>query len=158
MSLAKIEAGLRRIPDFPKPGIVYIDITPLLQDNDLFANVIDLMSEKYIDNPPKYIVGIEARGCIVGSAMAYKLGRGFIPIRKKGKLPHKTILYRAIDIRKCKLIQLTSGSLDVLYKPITRNGSRVDNIISSERGEIGADVGSSLYVRYKTLSCASIKL
>ncbi|QSH41949.1 adenine phosphoribosyltransferase [Lentisphaerota bacterium ZTH] len=91
MSLEKIEAALRKVPDFPKPGIVYIDITPLLQDKDLFANIVDIMSEKYIDNPPKYIVGIEARGFILGSAMAYKLGCGFVPVRKKGKLPYNTL-------------------------------------------------------------------
>ncbi|MCP3965444.1 MAG: adenine phosphoribosyltransferase [Lentisphaerae bacterium] len=91
MSFEKIEAALRKVPDFPNQGIVYIDITPLLQDKDIFASIVDIMAEKYIDNPPKYIVGIEARGFIIGSAMAYKLGCGFVPIRKKGKLPYKTL-------------------------------------------------------------------
>ncbi|MFA7230396.1 MAG: adenine phosphoribosyltransferase [Victivallaceae bacterium] len=92
MSLNKLTAALRRIPDFPKPGIVYIDITPLLQDSSIFATMIDLLAAEYQgSNKPDYIAAIDARGFIIGGALAYKLGCGFIPVRKKGKLPYDTI-------------------------------------------------------------------
>ncbi len=90
MNTARLEKALRRIPDFPKKGIIYIDITPILQDAELFQLTIDLLAEKYIDSPPDYIAAIDARGFIFGGALAAKLGCGFVPIRKKGKLPYKT--------------------------------------------------------------------
>jgi adenine phosphoribosyltransferase len=91
MSLVTIKNAIRDIPDFPKPGIIYKDITPLLQDSALFAEIIELLAEHYQDNKPKYIVGIESRGFIFGAALALQLGCGFIPIRKAGKLPYNTI-------------------------------------------------------------------
>jgi adenine phosphoribosyltransferase len=91
MNAAKLEKALRRIPDFPKKGIVYIDITPLLQDASLFQLTIDLLAKKYIDSPPEYIAAVDARGFIFGGALASKLGCGFVPVRKKGKLPYKTL-------------------------------------------------------------------
>jgi adenine phosphoribosyltransferase len=91
MSLVTIKNAIRDIPDFPKPGIIYKDITPLLQDPALFAEIIELLAEHYQDNKPKYIVGIESRGFIFGAALALQLGCGFIPIRKAGKLPYNTI-------------------------------------------------------------------
>lgn len=92
MNAVKLEKALRRIPDFPKEGIIYIDITPILQDPELFQLTIDLMAEKYIDSPPDYIAAIDARGFIFGGALATKLGCGLVPIRKKGKLPYKTFV------------------------------------------------------------------
>ena len=92
MNAAKLEKSLRRIPDFPKEGIIYIDITPILQDAELFQLTIDLLAENYIDSPPDYIAAIDARGFIFGGALATKLGCGFVPIRKKGKLPYKTLI------------------------------------------------------------------
>ncbi len=90
MKAEKLKKALRRIPDFPKKGIIYIDITPILQNSELFQLAIDLLAEEYIDSPPEYIAAIDARGFIFGGALAAKLGCGFIPIRKKGKLPYKT--------------------------------------------------------------------
>lgn len=90
MSIENIEAAIRDIVDFPKPGIIFKDITPLLKSKDLFREIIDLMCEPYKDNPPDYFIGIEARGFIFASAMAYKMGCGTILVRKKGKLPYKT--------------------------------------------------------------------
>lgn len=91
MDAAKLEKALRRIPDFPKKGIIYIDITPIIQDAELFQLSIDLLAKNYIDSPPDYIAAIDARGFIFGGALATKLGCGFVPIRKKGKLPYKTL-------------------------------------------------------------------
>lgn len=78
---------LQDIPDFPKKGIVFKDITPLLADTKAFAMSIDILKNEYKHKNIDYIVGIESRGFILGSALAYALGVGFVPIRKAGKLP-----------------------------------------------------------------------
>ena len=90
MSIDEIKAAIRDVPDFPKKGILFRDITPLLQDPVLFAETIDILADKYKDNLPNKIVGVESRGFLFGAAMAYKLGVGFATVRKKGKLPYKT--------------------------------------------------------------------
>lgn len=86
-SLADIQTLIREIPDFPKPGILFRDITPLLQDPEGMRASIDLMAEQVSAYQPDCIVGIESRGFIFGMPLAYKLGLGFIPVRKPGKLP-----------------------------------------------------------------------
>ncbi|MEI8246508.1 MAG: adenine phosphoribosyltransferase [Lentisphaerota bacterium] len=91
MNVEIIRAAVRNIPDFPKPGIIYKDITPLLQDGAIFSALIDYLAQPYRNNVPKYVAGIESRGFIFGSALAVELGCGFIPVRKAGKLPYKTI-------------------------------------------------------------------
>jgi len=83
-----IEALIRSIPDFPIPGILFRDITPLLKDRDGFRGAIDLFVERFKDRRVDYVVGVEARGYIFGAPLAYAIGTGFIPIRKPGKLPH----------------------------------------------------------------------
>lgn len=82
---------IRTIPNYPKEGIMFRDITTLLKDPAGFKATIDKLVAKYQDAPIDYIAGIEARGFILGAALAYALGKGFIPVRKKGKLPGKTI-------------------------------------------------------------------
>ncbi len=81
---------IRSIPDFPKPGILFRDITTLLQEKNAFASSIDLLAEKFKDKKIDIVVAVESRGFIFGSCLAYKLGAGFVPVRKKGKLPFKT--------------------------------------------------------------------
>jgi len=81
---------IRDIPDFPKPGILFRDITPLLADKQAFSNAVKALAEPFADSAIDYVAAVEARGFIFGSAVAEALGAGFIPIRKKGKLPHKT--------------------------------------------------------------------
>jgi adenine phosphoribosyltransferase len=82
-----IKALIREIPDFPKPGIQFKDITTLLRDGDGLRATIDQLAEKCADLKPDLIVGMESRGFIIGTPLAYKLGIGFIPVRKPGKLP-----------------------------------------------------------------------
>lgn len=82
---------IRDVPDFPKEGIVYFDITPLLGDAKAFQYTIDQMAEKFAEFKPDKIAAAEARGFIFGAPLAYKMGIGFVPIRKPGKLPYKTI-------------------------------------------------------------------
>jgi adenine phosphoribosyltransferase len=78
---------LRAIPDYPKPGILFQDITPVLQDAALFRNVVEAMAEPFRDRRVTHVLGIEARGFILGGAVAVSLGAGFVPARKPGKLP-----------------------------------------------------------------------
>jgi adenine phosphoribosyltransferase len=86
-----IKGKIREIKDYPKKGIVFRDITTLLKDSNAFRMCIDQLAESIKDTKIDYIVGIEARGFIIGSALAYKLGKGLVPMRKKGKLPNHTI-------------------------------------------------------------------
>src|SRR5437868_601102 len=78
---------IREVPDFPKPGILFYDITTLLRDKAGFRSVIDRMTERIAPLKPEYILGIEARGFIFAPALAYNLGAGFVPVRKPKKLP-----------------------------------------------------------------------
>lgn len=91
MGLNEIQAAIRDVKDFPKTGIIFKDITPILHSGKLFSEVIDIFFSNCSSNRPDYIVAIESRGFIFGSALAYKLGCGIVPVRKKGKLPYKTI-------------------------------------------------------------------
>jgi len=89
-SIDKLRAAVRDVPDFPKPGILFKDITPILGDGKLFRASIDAFLEQCQGKKIDKIVGIDARGFLFGSAVAYELGIGFVPLRKKGKLPYKT--------------------------------------------------------------------
>ena len=88
--LEKLRAGVRDVPDFPKKGIIFKDITPILSDGVLFRTSIDVFLEQCRGKQIDKVVGIDARGFLFGSAVAYELGVGFVPIRKRGKLPFKT--------------------------------------------------------------------
>ena len=81
---------IRNIPDFPKKGIVFRDITPLIGDKNRFKHVIDELAKRYKDKKIDYIVSVESRGFIFGAALSYVLGCGLVPVRKKGKLPFGT--------------------------------------------------------------------
>jgi adenine phosphoribosyltransferase len=88
--LKEIQNAIRTIPDFPKPGILFKDITPLLADARLFAGTIDLLTAPFTPGKVDAVVGIDARGFIFAAAAALKLHAGFVPVRKKGKLPYQT--------------------------------------------------------------------
>ena len=89
--LEVIEKSIRVIPDFPKPGIMFKDITTLLNNKDAYNLLINHLANRYKDYNLDYIAGIDARGFIFGAALASKLELGFVPIRKKGKLPYTTV-------------------------------------------------------------------
>ncbi len=90
LSPADIAHAIRNVPDFPKPGIQFKDITPVLADARLFAGAVDLLTQNFKPGSVDAVVGIDARGFIFAAAAAVKLQAGFIPVRKKGKLPYKT--------------------------------------------------------------------
>jgi adenine phosphoribosyltransferase len=90
MKTSDLRKYIRDIPNFPQEGIVFKDISTLLKNKDAFKKTIDVLAARFRKERVQYVVGVEARGFIFGAALAYKLNVGFIPVRKKGKLPHKT--------------------------------------------------------------------
>jgi adenine phosphoribosyltransferase len=86
-----LKQHIRHVPDFPKAGIIFYDITTLLREPDGFKATIDMLSQPYQDQGIDLVVGIESRGFILGAAVAHAIGAGFVPIRKPGKLPGKAI-------------------------------------------------------------------
>ena len=88
---AELRAAIRTIADYPKPGVMFRDITTLLGDARAFHSVVELLARPWLAAGVSRIAGIEARGFILGGALAERLGAGFVPIRKKGKLPHATV-------------------------------------------------------------------
>ena len=90
MVIDELKERIRGIPDFPKPGILFRDITPLLADGRAFRQAIDILGDRYVNQGIDLVVGVEARGFIMGAALAYKLRAGNVLIRKPGKLPYRT--------------------------------------------------------------------
>ncbi|HVF07189.1 MAG TPA: adenine phosphoribosyltransferase [Actinomycetota bacterium] len=91
MDIEQIKGLIRDVPDFPEPGIVFKDITPVLADPIAFSTITDLMVVRFGRGNVDKVVGIEARGFIIASPVAYHFGAGFVPIRKQGKLPSETV-------------------------------------------------------------------
>ncbi len=90
MSIRRLKAAIRDVPDFPQPGIIFKDVTPILKDPKLFRAAVDLFAKRHRDKGIRKIAVVDARGFLFGSALAYKLKAGVVPIRKKGKLPYQT--------------------------------------------------------------------
>jgi adenine phosphoribosyltransferase len=88
--MEELKKIIRDVPDFPKKGIIFKDITPLLQNAELLAKAVDLLCKHFKNRKIDVVASVESRGFILGSVIAYKLGAGFIPVRKKGKLPYST--------------------------------------------------------------------
>ena len=124
-----IKSKIRTVPDYPKKGIMFRDITTLIKDPVGFRLVIDSMTQRYITSDVEFdtIVGIESRGFIIGGALSYTLGEGFIPIRKKGKLPAETIeheyaLEYGTDVIEIHKDALKSGERVLLVDDLLATG------------------------------------
>ena len=112
-----IRAALRAIPDYPKPGILFQDITPVLGDARLFPDVVEGMAAPFLGRRVTHVLGIEARGFILGGAVAVRLGAGFVPARKPGKLP-----WRAL--RQTYALEYGTDALD-MHEDALPSGARV---------------------------------
>jgi adenine phosphoribosyltransferase len=127
-SSAYLRSHIRTVPDWPAPGVQFRDITPLLQDPKVFRVLIDTFVHRYMDKNlrPDVVAGLDARGFIIGAVLAYELGVGFVPIRKKGKLPFTTVE---------ETYELEYGSATVeLHTDAVRPGDRVllvDDLIAT---------------------------
>jgi adenine phosphoribosyltransferase len=108
---------IREVPDFPKQGILFYDITTLLKDKVGFATLIDKFSEYYISRSVDLVLGMEARGFIFGPALAYRLNAGFVPVRKPGKLPAETV-------KETYDLEYGTACLEI-HKDAIRKGQRV---------------------------------
>lgn len=112
-----IRERIRTVPDWPQPGVQFRDITPLLQDPKTFRVLVDCFVHRYMDMQVDVVAGVDARGFILGSVIAYELNRGFVPVRKKGKLPFHTV---------AEEYELEYGSATVeLHSDAIRPGQRV---------------------------------
>jgi adenine phosphoribosyltransferase len=131
---------IREVPDFPKPGILFYDITTLLKDKLGFATLIDALSEHYLAQSVDLILGIEARGFIFGPALAYRLNAGFVPVRKPGKLPAATIRFEYA-------LEYGQNTLEV-HKDAIQRGQRViivdDLLATGGTAEATARLAASL--------------
>jgi adenine phosphoribosyltransferase len=124
--ITEIRKAIRDIPDFPKKGIVFKDITPLLGNAPLFQRTVDLLAERYRKERIDTVLGIESRGFIIGSALAYRLGAGFCIVRKPGKLPYQTH-------RASYELEYGTDTLEV-HRDAIRSGARVliaDDLIAT---------------------------
>jgi adenine phosphoribosyltransferase len=149
VNLEQVRSAIRTIPDFPQPGIQFRDITPILSDAGLFRQVIDLLAEKTVNFGAEKVVGIDARGFLFGAAVAYKLGVGLVPIRKKGKLPYKTICYSyALEYGKADMEihvdAVRPGERIVLVDDLLATGGTAAAAINLVR-ELGAIVEAALF-------------
>lgn len=145
-----IKDFIRTIPDFPKPGIMYRDITSLLEKAGGLKLAVDRIAEYYEDHDIQYVAGIEARGFIFGTAVAYKLGAGFIPLRKPGKLPGRTIgrdyeLEYGMDRLEMHESALNPGDKVLLVDDLIATGGTAEAALELIRSS-GAFVHQSCFV------------
>src|SRR6266513_1864846 len=131
---------IREVPDFPKKGILFYDITTLLKDKLGFATLIDALSEHYVGKDIDLVLGMEARGFIFGPALAYRLNAGFVPVRKPGKLPAATVRFEYA-------LEYGQNTLEV-HKDAIQKGQRViivdDLLATGGTAEATAKLASSL--------------
>jgi adenine phosphoribosyltransferase len=150
VDLEELKSAIRDIPDFPKPGIVFKDITPILGNGRLFQAVIDHLGTEAEKVNPSKVVGIDARGFLFGAAVAYKLGLGCVPIRKKGKLPYRTIgssyqlEYGNAEV-EMHVDAIDPGERVVLIDDLLATGGTSGAAVNLVQ-KVGGIVGSALFV------------
>lgn len=150
-SLEETLAGaIRTIPDYPKPGILFRDITTLLGDARAFRRAVDELVHPYAGSKIDKIAGIEARGFILGGAIAHQLSAGFIPIRKKGKLPHDTVrvaysLEYGIDEMEMHRDAVVPGDKVILVDDLIATGGTAEGAVTLLR-QMGADIVAACFV------------
>ena len=123
---SRLRANLRAIPDYPKPGILFQDITPVLGDARLFPAIVAALAAPYHENGVTHVLGIEARGFILGGAVAVQLGAGFVPARKPGKLPWKAL-------RETYALEYGTDALD-MHEDALPEGARaliIDDVLAT---------------------------
>jgi len=153
MDLKKI---IREIPDFPKPGILFYDVTTLLKDGDAFRYAIGQMAEKFQGRGIKKVVAVESRGFILGGPLAYELGAGFIPVRKPGKLPgekfeEKYNLEYGTDALGIHRDAITPGEKVLIVDDLLATGGTVSTTINLVRRLEGDIVGVAFLIELSFL-------
>ena len=143
-------SSIRNIPDYPKPGVMFRDITTLLGDARAFRRSIDELVHPYAGTKIDKIAGIEARGFILGGAMAHQMSAGFVPIRKKGKLPHETVriaysLEYGLDEMEMHKDAVAPGEKVILVDDLIATGGTAEAAVKLLR-QIGADIVAACFV------------
>ncbi|TWF54570.1 adenine phosphoribosyltransferase [Neorhizobium alkalisoli] len=146
----KLAASIRAIYDYPKPGIVFRDITTLLGDAAAFRTAVDELVHPYQGLGVDKIAGIEARGFILGGALAHQLSAGFVPIRKKGKLPHETVrvaysLEYGVDEMEVHVDAVKPGEKVILTDDLIATGGTAEGAVKLLR-QLGAEIVSACFV------------
>src|ERR1700749_3828426 len=142
--------SVRSIPDYPKPGIVFRDITPLLGNPRAFRRAVDELVQPWAGSKIDQVAGIEARGFIIGGAVAHQVSAGFVPIRKKGKLPHQTVrmayaLEYGTDEMEIHVDAIAKGERVVLVDDLIATGGTAEGAVKLLR-QIGAEVLAACFV------------
>jgi adenine phosphoribosyltransferase len=150
MNNACLEKSIRSIPDFPKKGILFRDVTTLIQDKAAFKKAVDLLAKAFKGKKFDKVVGVEARGFIFGAAIAHKLGAGFVPVRKKGKLPFKTIsatyaLEYGTDTLEIHQDAIAKGEKVLIIDDLLATGGTVGAVIELV-GKLGGKIGGIGFV------------
>ena len=146
----RFEDKIRTIADYPKPGIQFRDVTTLLADAAAFRAAVDAMVEPFRDAGIDQVAGIEARGFILGGALSHQLGSGFVPIRKKGKLPHETVriaysLEYGIDEMEMHRDAIRPGERVLLTDDLIATGGTAEGAVRLLR-ELGAEIVAASFV------------
>lgn len=147
---------IRDIPDFPKKGIIFKDITPLLKDAKGFRKSVDKIASKFARANIDYVLSVEARGFIFGAAVAYKLGAGLIPVRKKGKLPFLThrVTYEleyGTDTLEIHQDAITAGSRILIVDDLLATGGTAAGVVKLIEQLKGKVVGAAFLIELKFL-------
>ena len=145
-----LEAAIRTIPDYPKPGVMFRDITTLLGDARAFRRSIDELVHPYAGTKIDKIAGVEARGFILGGAMSHQLSAGFVPIRKKGKLPHDTVriaysLEYGVDEMEMHKDAVKTGERVILVDDLIATGGTAEGAVKLLQ-QMGAEVVAACFV------------
>jgi adenine phosphoribosyltransferase len=145
-----LRTAIRSIPDYPKPGIMFRDITTLLGDPRAFRRAVDDLAGPYAGEAPDKVAGIEARGFILGGVVAHQLSAGFVPIRKKGKLPHTTVriaysLEYGLDEMEIHTDAIGQGERVILVDDLIATGGTAIAAVQLLR-QVGADVIAACFV------------
>ena len=145
-----LKAAIRTIPDYPKPGIMFRDITTLLGDARAFRRAVDELVQPWAGMKIDKVAGIEARGFILGGAVAHQVSAGFIPIRKKGKLPHKRVsiaysLEYGLDEMEVHEDAVTKGERVILVDDLIATGGTAEGAVKLMR-QLGANVLAACFV------------
>jgi adenine phosphoribosyltransferase len=145
-----LKSAIRTIPDYPKPGIMFRDITTLLGSARAFRRAVDELVQPWAGLKIDKIAGIEARGFIIGGAIAHQLSAGFIPIRKKGKLPHKSVrvaysLEYGIDEMEMHEDAVTKGERVILVDDLIATGGTAEGAVKLLR-QMGAEIVAAVFM------------
>jgi adenine phosphoribosyltransferase len=145
-----LKSTVRHIPDYPKPGIMFHDITTLLADARAFRRAVDQLVHPWAGSKIDKVAGIEARGFILGGAIAHQVSSGFVPIRKKGKLPHATVriaysLEYGIDEMEMHVDAIAPGERVILVDDLIATGGTAEGAIKLLR-QIGANVVAACFI------------